>query len=32
MKKDDEIKSIKIDCPICNRVHDLEIKSREKTG
>lgn len=32
MKKEDEIKSIKIDCPICNKVHELEIKSRETKG
>ena len=32
MKKEDGSKNVKIDCPICNKVHELEIKTRETQG
>lgn len=32
MKKEYEMKYINTDCPICNRVHELEIKSRNTQG
>lgn len=32
MKKEYGSKNVKMDCPICNKVHELEIKTRETQG